>query len=237
MAIAVSHPNNSSEHLFENGNALNSQYGIMSGGNGVDPSDAGVGSGSLSKRPGRAQEVASMDRRKSEKVTGLRSRKNSLRRVKDSTDMLRERSNQGQNGRERLPDANSAARGPKGSKFTVSNVGNNGKIYLRSVSFLPLVTNIGCFCEDCVLTLRLGLSRSPIHDEYHKCLLFRLLPLKSLLVVLRLHLRCRSRNYKHVRACGLCFQPLYLPQTKPIHRRQTILNYEQDQNDRCRSPP
>ena len=76
-----------------------------------------------------------MDRRRSEKVTGLRARKNSLRRAKNSTDMLRERSTQGRNGKENAIDGSSAARDAKGTKFTVSNVGNNGKIYLR---FVPI---------------------------------------------------------------------------------------------------
>ena len=117
------------------GDALNIPYRIMSGDNGVEPAAVGIGSGSLSKRPGVRQERASTDRRRSEKVTGLRARKNSLRRAKNSTDMLRERSTQGQNGKENATDRNSAARDAKGAKITVSNVGNNGKIYLR---FVPI---------------------------------------------------------------------------------------------------
>ena len=121
----------------------------MSGDNGVEPAAVGIGSGSLSKRPGVRQDRTSIDRRRSEKVTGLRSRKNSLRRAKDSTDMLRERSTQGQNGKESTLDGNSAARDVKGTKFTVSNVGNNGKIYLRLVPISATLISLERIRESC----------------------------------------------------------------------------------------
>ena len=63
-----------------------------------------------------------------------RGRQNSLRRAKNSADMLRERSLQRQRSKkEKGPDNGSAGREGKARQFTVANVGNNGMIYLRSV--------------------------------------------------------------------------------------------------------
>lgn len=61
----------------------------------------------------------------------LRGRQNSLRHVKDSTEMLRQRPTR-QAGKDGILDANTGMR--EGQHFTVANVGNNGKIYLRCVS-------------------------------------------------------------------------------------------------------
>lgn len=58
----------------------------------------------------------------------LRGRQNSLRHVKDSTEMLRGRPTRGA-GKDGVSDANAGMR--EGQHFTVANVGNNGKIYLR----------------------------------------------------------------------------------------------------------
>ena len=57
-----------------------------------------------------------------------RGRQNSLQRVKDSKEVLRQRSPKAEN-RIPGPDMNSSTR--EGRNFTVANVGNNGKIYLR----------------------------------------------------------------------------------------------------------
>lgn len=61
----------------------------------------------------------------------LRGRQNSLRHVKDSTEMLRQRPTRGA-VKDGIADANATMR--EGQHFTVANVGNNGKIYLRCVS-------------------------------------------------------------------------------------------------------
>lgn len=68
-------------------------------------------------------------RRPNEKQ-GIRGRQNSLRHVKNSTEVLRQRSTK-RTAKENGSDLNAAAR--EGRQFTVANVGNNGKIYLRSV--------------------------------------------------------------------------------------------------------
>ena len=57
-----------------------------------------------------------------------RERGNSLRHVKNSTEMLRQRSAKGQQ-RDNAGDGPAALR--EGRQFTVANVGVNGKIYLR----------------------------------------------------------------------------------------------------------
>ncbi|KAI4164542.1 MAG: hypothetical protein LQ342_001855 [Letrouitia transgressa] len=59
---------------------------------------------------------------------GSRGRQPSLRHVKNSTEVLRQRSQKRAN-QDVTPDGNSEGR--KGRHFTVANVGNNGKIYLR----------------------------------------------------------------------------------------------------------
>lgn len=59
-----------------------------------------------------------------------RGRQNSLRRVKNSKEVMRQRSSN-RNNQELTPDGNSGSR--EGRQFTVANVGNNGRIYLRYV--------------------------------------------------------------------------------------------------------
>jgi hypothetical protein len=74
----------------------------------------------------------SVKRNTSTRLTG--GRQNSLRRVKDSTDVLRERSlhRRGSKNEKALEDS-SKARDGKGRQFTVANVGGNGMLYLRPV--------------------------------------------------------------------------------------------------------
>ena len=74
---------------------------------------------------------AGLGRKPSEKTTA-RDGQNSLRRVKNSTDMLRERSLHRAQSKRDAP-AEGTAGGREGRHFTVANVGNNGMIYLRSV--------------------------------------------------------------------------------------------------------
>lgn len=87
---------------------------------------------------GRGQENASTtrhnleegmgsQRKPSEKVRS-RGRQNSLKRVKNSTDILRQRSLK-RDAKDAAADANTNTR--EGKQFTVANVGSNGKIYLR----------------------------------------------------------------------------------------------------------
>lgn len=59
---------------------------------------------------------------------GVVGRQNSLRRVKNSTDVLRQRSTKATSS-DIAPDGLSGGR--EGRQFTVANVGNNGMIYLR----------------------------------------------------------------------------------------------------------
>lgn len=74
--------------------------------------------------------IAKSCKRKSPAKTSTRSRQNSLRRVKNSTDMLRQQSLQRQRSKkEAAADGNQGGR--EGRQFTVANVGNNGMIYLR----------------------------------------------------------------------------------------------------------
>ena len=87
---------------------------------------------------GRGQENASTARhnleqgmdseKKSTDNTRIRGRQNSLKRTKDSTDVLRQRSLK-RDGKSGVVDPNPMTR--EGRQFTVANVGNNGKIYLR----------------------------------------------------------------------------------------------------------
>ena len=87
---------------------------------------------------GRGQENASTIRhnleqgmdsqRKSSERTRSRGRQNSLKRTKNSTDMLRQRSLK-RDGKDTNAEGNPNSR--EGRQFTVANVGNNGKIYLR----------------------------------------------------------------------------------------------------------
>ena len=65
-----------------------------------------------------------------------RGRQNSLRKVKNSTDMLRERSLQRQRSRKEAAtaDGGSGSREGKARQFTVANVGGGGMIYLRCVT-------------------------------------------------------------------------------------------------------
>lgn len=99
----------------------------------------GVGSGIPTKLAEKRGEVAtleavptargnlSLSRTPSNKA-GVRGRQNSLRRVKNSTDVLRQRSTKA-TSRDIVPDGLSGGR--EGRQFTVANVGNNGMIYLR----------------------------------------------------------------------------------------------------------
>lgn len=66
-------------------------------------------------------------RKSTEKLEG-RGRQISLRYVKNSTEVLRQRSAK-RAGKDAGVDGTSGAR--EGRQFTVANVGNNGKIYLR----------------------------------------------------------------------------------------------------------
>ncbi len=63
----------------------------------------------------------------SERISG-RGRQNSLRHVKNSTEVLRQRSRR-RAAKDVVLEATSGAR--EGRQFTVANVGNNGMIYLR----------------------------------------------------------------------------------------------------------
>ena len=69
-------------------------------------------------------------RKPSERAT--RSRQNSLRKTKNSTDLLRERSQQRQKlGKGMASEVSPGIREGKGGQFTVANVGTNGMIFLR----------------------------------------------------------------------------------------------------------
>lgn len=57
-----------------------------------------------------------------------RGRQNSLRHVKNSQEVMRQRSTNRHN-QDIAPDGNAGSR--EGRQFTVANVGNNGRIYLR----------------------------------------------------------------------------------------------------------
>lgn len=77
------------------------------------------------------QHSASLKRKLSDRTgKGKKERQNSLRHVKNSTEVLRQRSAQ-TGGGTITPDGSSGGR--EGRKFTVGNVGNNGIIYLRYV--------------------------------------------------------------------------------------------------------
>lgn len=71
--------------------------------------------------------------RKTPGRTNSRGRQNSLRRVKNSTEVLRQRS--ATRGNQELA-SDGAAGGREGRQFTVANVGNNGRIYLRYACLL-----------------------------------------------------------------------------------------------------
>lgn len=71
---------------------------------------------------GRGEERRTADRQET------RGRQNSLRHVKNSTEVLRQRSTK-RAAKETALDVNAAAR--EGRQFTVASVGNHGKIYLR----------------------------------------------------------------------------------------------------------
>ncbi|MCJ1390375.1 Guanine nucleotide exchange factor lte1 [Xylographa bjoerkii] len=71
-------------------------------------------------------------RGKSSEKVDVQGRQNSLRRVKNSTDMLRERSLHRQRSKKDTT-AEATSGGREGRQFTVGNVGNNGMIYLRPV--------------------------------------------------------------------------------------------------------
>ncbi|MCJ1477381.1 Guanine nucleotide exchange factor lte1 [Lambiella insularis] len=75
-------------------------------------------------------------RRKSFEKVPNRERQSSLRRVKDSTDVLRERSSHRQRVKNDSP-FDGIPGGREGRQFTVGNVGTNGMIYLRPVNKRP----------------------------------------------------------------------------------------------------
>jgi len=87
---------------------------------------------------GRGQENASTIRhtleqgldsqKRSSERTRSRGRQNSLKRAKNSTDILRQRSLK-KDAKDVAADSNNSTR--EGKQFTVANVGSNGKIYLR----------------------------------------------------------------------------------------------------------
>jgi hypothetical protein len=81
---------------------------------------------------GAHEAVVDLTRKPSERAM-IRGRQNSLRRVKDSTDMLRERSLHRRRSKRDMKEitSESTAGGREGRQFTVANVGNNGMIYLR----------------------------------------------------------------------------------------------------------
>jgi hypothetical protein len=58
-------------------------------------------------------------------------RTNSLRRVKNSSELLRQRSLKRSKTDDIMPEGIGNSGGREGRHFTVSNVGHNGKIYLR----------------------------------------------------------------------------------------------------------
>ena len=85
------------------------------------------GNGSTKKPKQDHQSSNNFDRKPSEKVTA-RGRPTSLRHAKNSKEVLRQRSaNRG--NKDVAPDGTSGGR--EGRQFTVANVGNNGRIYLR----------------------------------------------------------------------------------------------------------
>ena len=107
----------------------NTENGNMSQG-----TELGISQDALLK-PSRLDPDGNMVERKTSEKKAIRARQNSLRRVNNSTDMLRERSLQkkaaaGQ--KDEAADGNAAGREGKARQFTVANVGNNGMIYLRS---------------------------------------------------------------------------------------------------------
>ena len=105
----------------------------MSGGSELKTRGSEARQNGSPKAAAEAQEESNLERRPSEKLAS-RGRKGSLRRAKNSTDMLRARSLQRQQAKQDVaPDGNSGGREGKGRQFTVANVGNNGMIYLRFV--------------------------------------------------------------------------------------------------------
>lgn len=85
--------------------------------------------GSVSVRPPKQEQQSGTNAglNSFEKAT-TRGRQNSLRHVKNSNEVLRQRSaNRGH--KDVAPDGTSGGR--EGRQFTVANVGNNGRIYLR----------------------------------------------------------------------------------------------------------
>ena len=88
-----------------------------------------VGSGQENASTARHNLEQGMDtERKSSEQPRDRSRANSLRNVKNSTEVLRQRSMKRRN-KETEMERNLSTK--EGRQFTVANVGTNGKIYLR----------------------------------------------------------------------------------------------------------
>ena len=124
-------------------NAVNGSDALMSAGTTKHAiMDAGVSTGA--SRSGDLQKsspegfvpATGLRRNSSENILG-RSRQNSLRRVKNSTDMLRERSSQRKRSKKDVA-SEATTGGREGRHFTVANVGNGGMIYLRSVGLITL---------------------------------------------------------------------------------------------------
>lgn len=87
---------------------------------------------------GKKKAKKGLRRKSSERAAG-RAQNNSLRRVKDSTDALRDRSLQVQQAKKDITSDGGPA-GREGRQFTVENVGKNGMIYLRSVHIFYLTS-------------------------------------------------------------------------------------------------
>ena len=92
----------------------------------VMPKQSGDLSVPQSQRPTGEEQTP----RRSTERAGSRGRQPSLRHVKNSTEVLRQLSKR-RATQDAAPDGKSSGR--EGRQFTVANVGNNGKIYLRCV--------------------------------------------------------------------------------------------------------
>ncbi|KAL8800131.1 MAG: hypothetical protein Q9182_005404 [Xanthomendoza sp. 2 TL-2023] len=96
--------------------------------------------------------------------TVSRGRRPSLRNVKDSTEVLRQRSAKGAN-QDSLSDNTSGGR--EGRHFTVANVGNNGKIYLRPIA-KPSVPQAGLSQAPFDAPADLNVKSKPARDSLRR---------------------------------------------------------------------
>lgn len=120
-------------YYYHNENAGQDREKMMNGGTGLAMRGIETINGESPRATLEAHDGAGLERKHSERA-GISGRKNSLRRAKNSTDMLRARSLQRQQAKQDVaPDGNSGGREGRGRQFTVANVGNNGMIYLRFV--------------------------------------------------------------------------------------------------------